>query len=163
MDNICGASAFPVELNNGGSAHRGRSDSFTNSTTPPGDIVPRDGCNDVGGIRLCRNRDERRVGVCIIIRVATAEADKDLICKAIERQSQIVDNYQIFEDVLASMMHNAKGFRTDQYLEIRTSRPEKWRSFRRPRRFASALVLRIWASLRQYLRAKHFLEHVHHS
>ena len=112
MDNICGASTFPVELNKGRSAHRGRSDSFTNSTTPPGDIVPRDGCDDVGGVRLCRDRGDSDVGDCSIIRVATAEADKDIICKAIERQSQIVENYHIFEDALASMMHNAKGFRT---------------------------------------------------
>ena len=93
MDNICSASAFSVELNNGGSAHRRRSDPFTNSTTPPGDIISRDGCNDVGGIGLRRDRGDRRVGVCIIIRVATAEADKDIICNAMERQLRIVDHH----------------------------------------------------------------------
>ena len=84
MDNVCVARAFPVKLNDGGSAHCRRGDVFTDSMTPPGDIVPRDGCNDIGGVRSRRDGGDSSVGICIIIRVATTEADKNVICKAME-------------------------------------------------------------------------------
>ena len=84
MDNISVARAFSVKLNDGGSAHCRRGGPFTDSTTAPGDIVSGDGCNNIGGVRLCGDWDDSCLGICVIIRVVTTEADKYVICKTME-------------------------------------------------------------------------------